>query len=123
MNEETPPPIPPQAPGLPTQSPVYVDMKPRWIAWVFASVFMPALPWLTMTEKNDTGTSVLVMTGVALVLQLAASIAVAIGFSRRRALGVGGAIGMSIVFLMASVAIGSAIWFAVCVAKASMDFK
>jgi hypothetical protein len=98
-------------------------MKPRWIAWVFASVFMPALPWLTMTEKNDTGTSVLVMTGVALVLPLAPSIAGAIGFSRRRALGVGGAIGMSIVFLMASVAIGSAIWFAVCVAKASMDFK
>jgi hypothetical protein len=84
---------------------------------------MPALPWLTMTEKNDTGTSVLVMTGVALVLQLAASIAVAIGFSRRRSLGVGGAIGMTIVFMLASVAIGSAIWFAVCVAKASMDFK
>jgi hypothetical protein len=98
-------------------------MTPRWIAWVVASVFMPALPWLTMTEKNDTGTSVFVMTGIALILQLAASIAVAIGFSRRRSLGVGGAIGMTIVFMLASVAIGSAIWFAVCVAKASMDFK
>jgi hypothetical protein len=123
MNEETPPPIPPQAPGLPPQPAVLVNMKPRWIGWVAASVLMPALPWLTMTEKNDSGTSVFVMTALALVLQLAASIAVAVGLSRRRALGVGGAIGLSIVFLLASVAIGSAIWFAVCVAKASMDFK
>ena len=123
MNEETPPPIPPQTSGLPPQPSVHVNMKPRWIAWVVASVIMPALPWLTMTENNDTGTSVFVMTGLALVLQLAASIVLAIGFSRRRALGIGGAIGMTIAFMAASFAIGSAIWFAVCVAKATMDFK
>src|SRR6478609_1746535 len=123
MNEETPPPIPPQAPGLPSQPAVPVNMKPRWIAWVAASVIMPALPWLTMTENNQSGGSVLVMTGVALVLQLATSIVLAVGFSRRRAFGIGGAIGMTIVFMVASVGIGSGIWFAVCVAKASMDFK
>jgi hypothetical protein len=123
MNEEMPPPIPSQTPGTSMQPTVYVSMTPRWIAWLIASVVMPALPWLTMTSSNDSGTSVFVMTGVALVLQLAASIWVAIGFCKRRAMGVGGAVGMTIVFMLASVAIGTAIWFSVCVAKAAVDFK
>jgi hypothetical protein len=97
-------------------------MKPRWIAWVAASVALPALPWLTMSNaSNDDGTSVFVLTGVALLLQLAASIALAVGFSRRRLLGVGGVIGMTVVFMLASVAIGTAVWLAACAGRLAMD--
>jgi hypothetical protein len=85
---------------------------------------MPALPWLTVSDgRKDDGTSVIVLTLFALFLQLAASIAVAMGFSKRRALGVGGVIGMSIVFMLASVAIGTAIWFATCLATQTLDFR
>lgn len=90
---------------------------------MFASVVMPALPWLTVASNKDDGTGVVVMTLLALLLQLAASIAVAVGFCKRRNIGAGGAIGMTIAFMAASVAIGTAIWFSVCVASVSMDFK
>ena len=119
MSEETPPPIPLEqsqpAPGpqLPPES-----NKVRWILWVLASTIAPALPWLVYSDKAwDNGGSVLVTTTLALILQLAASISVAIGFCRRRSLSAGGAIGMTIVFMLASVAIGTAIWFSVCVAR------
>lgn len=125
MSEEAPPPIPPQPPaGPPVAQVQMVNMTPRWIAWLLASAIMPALPWLTMSGgPNESGASVIVFTLLALALQLAASIAVAIGFSKRRALGIGGAIGMSIVIMIASVAIGSAIWFATCLATQTMDFR
>lgn len=123
MNEGMPPPIPAQPSTPPPQLPPYVNMKPRWIAWLIASIIMPALPWLTLTASNEIGTGVFVMTGLALVLQLAASIAVAIGFCKRRAMGIGGAIGMTIVFMFASVAIGTPVWFSACAARASIDFK
>lgn len=126
MSQEPPPPIPPPAPSgfqQPTVPPP-VNMKVRWILWVLASTIAPALPWLSYSGgRHDDGTGVFVLTALALILQLAASIAVAIGFSRRRFLGAGGAIGMSIVFMLASVAIGTAVWFAVCVGRLSMDFK
>lgn len=125
MNGETPPPIPQQTPVQPPQLPGPVNMTPRWIAWIAASVIMPALPWLTISNggRGDDGSGVVVMTVFALVLQLAASIAVAIGFCKRRAIGAGGAIGMTIVFMLASVAIGTAIWFAVCATRIATDFK
>ncbi len=122
MTEDHPPPIPPQTPWQPPQPPPPVNMTPRWIAWMAASVVLPALPWLSLSDaSNDDGTSVFVLTGVALLLQLAASIALANGFCRRRQLGVGGAIGMTIVFMLASVAIGTAVWLAACAGRVAMD--
>jgi hypothetical protein len=122
MSADHPPPIPPQTPWQPPQPPPPVNMKPRWIAWIAASILMPALPWLTMSNaSNNDGTSVIVLTALALVLQLTASIALAIGFSRRRLLGVGGAIGMTVVFMLASVAIGTAIWLAACAGRLAID--
>lgn len=85
---------------------------------MLASTVAPALPWATYSDKAwDDGGSVLVMTALALILQLAASIAVAISFCRRRSFSTGGAIGMTVVFMIASVAIGTAVWFAVCAAR------
>lgn len=100
-------------------------MKTRWIMWVLASVVMPALPWLSAVggTTNLQSTTIPLLTLLALVLQLAASIAVAIGFCKRRSIGAGGAIGMSLVFMIASVAIGTAVWFAVCVTLVSVDMR
>ncbi len=122
MIKQVPPPIPP-APGPPPPPPP-VNMNVRWVLWVLASTITPALPWLTYSGKSsDQGTSVFLLTALALILQLAASIAVSIGFCTRRFLGVGGIIGMTIVFMLASVAIGTAVWFAVCVGRVTLDFK
>lgn len=125
MNEETPPPVPGRYPALPPQLPEPVNMTPRWIAWLVASIFMPALPWLMVNERSNDQAfqGVLAMTVFALLLQLAASIAVAMGFCKRRAIGAGGTIGMTVVFMLASVAIGTAIWFAVCATRIATDFK
>ena len=120
MNEDTPPSA--QTPSPPE----LVNMRPRWLWWLIASVVMPALPWLAAspTSNSDAAfSSIIVLTTLALLLQLATSIAVAIGFCKRRNIGLGGAIGMTVVFMLASVAIGTAIWFAVCVARISTDFK
>ena len=122
MSADNPPPIPPQTPWQPPQPLPPVNMKPRWIAWVAASVVLPALPWLTMSNASDNdGTNVIALTVLALILQLAASIALAVGFSRRRLLGVGGTIGMTVVFMLASVAIGIAVWLAACAGRLAMD--
>lgn len=119
MSQETPPPIPPPSPptlGAPPPPPENSGV--RWLFWVLASTVAPALPWATYSDKAwDDGGSVLVMTALALILQLAASIAVAISFCRRRSFSTGGAIGMTVVFMIASVAIGTAVWFAVCAAR------
>ena len=125
MSAETPPPVPQQPFMLPPQLPEPVNMVPRWIAWLVASIFMPALPWLMVNERSSDKEfqGVLAMTVLALLLQLGASIAVAMGFCKRRAIGVGGVIGMTVVFMLASVAIGTAIWFAVCATRIATDFK
>jgi hypothetical protein len=95
-------------------------MKPRWIAWVLASVAGPALPWVFM-HLDDQGTTFMTLIGVALVLQLIASIRVAVGLARIRGLGAGGVFGFSIVFMLASVAIGSAVFFVACFGALSMQ--
>lgn len=51
---------------------------------------------------------------LALLVQFAASIYLARGISARRQLGIGGIIGLSIVFMMGSVAIGFAVFFVAC---------
>jgi FtsH-binding integral membrane protein len=124
MSEEAPPPVPQQVPTVPPQPPPLVSMAPRWIGWVAASVFMPALPWLMYSEEDkEAGTGVVVMTVFALVVQLVLSSVVAVGFCRKRLIGTGGAIGMTLVFMLASVAIGTAIWFSTCLMRVTMDYK
>ena len=125
MSDQAPPPIPPpETPGWQPQLPPPVKMAPRWMAWVAASVLLPALPWMMYSEKdNEAGTGLVVMTIFALSVQLVVSAVVAAGFCRKRFIGVGGAIGMTLVFMLASVAIGTAIWFSACLARVTMDFK
>ncbi len=117
MSDDSPPPLPQ------TRTTPPVKMAPRWICWLLASVIMPALPWMSInwTAKDDSA-KLIGLTALALLLQLGASISVAIGFSKQRALGVGGVIGMTIVFMIASGAIGTAIWFAVCGVRMVKDF-
>ena len=114
MNEEptsAPPPLPqPQS------------MKAQWIAWVVSATVLPALPWVVFGSKTlDEGVGITLLF-FAMVCQLIASIFVAIGVSKRRALGVGGIIGLSVVFMMASVAIGTAVFFVACISLASFNF-
>lgn len=91
-----------------------VRMKPRWISWVFASVVLPGLPWLFAKDDRE-GVAVLTLTCLALLCQLMASIWVAVGLSRHRGLSGAAAVGFSVVFMLASVALGTAVWFAACV--------
>jgi hypothetical protein len=101
-----------------------VQMAPRWIGWVVASTLLPALPWVILGAKgmDKDPTPALVMLAIALIVQLVMSIFVAIGLSQKRSLGVGGIVGLSIVFMLASLAIGTGVFFAACVAMASLNF-
>lgn len=94
--------------------PQAVPMKARWISWVAVSILMPGLPWLFAEDDRD-GSLIFGLTGVALIMQLMASIWVAQGLARNRAQGVGATIGFSVIFMLASVAIGTAVWFVACV--------
>ena len=103
-----------------------IDMKPRWIGWVVASTLLPTMPWIVLGKsgmKDSAAPGALLMLGIALVAQLVASIMVAVGLSQKRLLGVGGSIGLSIVFMLASLAIGTAVFFVACISVASLDFK
>ena len=114
-----------QAPAPPPM-PQPINMTPRWIGWVAASIFLPASPWLILGQKgmnNSDAAPALILLAIALITQLITSVFVAIGLSKKRALGVGGTIGLSIVFMLASLAIGTGVFFAACVAVASFDFK
>lgn len=112
--EVSPPPMPQPPAGGPPPLPGHVPMKARWITWVLVSVLLPGLPWLFADEDKD-GSLLFGLTAIALLSQLAASIWVAVGLSRNRGMGGGAAVGFSIVFMLASVAIGTAVWFAACI--------
>ena len=73
--------------------------------------------------NNSDAAPALILLAIALITQLITSVFVAIGLSKKRALGVGGTIGLSIVFMLASLAIGTGVFFAACVPVASFDFK
>jgi hypothetical protein len=124
MNEDTPPPLPPQTPQPPVRTPSEVKMAPRWIAWIIASTVFPVIPWLTYGgSRNEESNIIFALTALAITVQIAASIAVGVGYCRRRAIGPGGAVGMSFVFMIASFAIGTAIWFTTCLTMVSVDYK
>lgn len=108
-------------PSVPPPMPQPPEMKPRWIGWVAASTLLPILPWLVLGKKADQAAApvALVLLGFALICQLVASIMVADGLSKKRTLGVGGTVGLSVVFMFASLAIGTAIFFVACVSVAS----
>jgi len=89
-------------------------MTPRWVSWILASTVLPALPWAFRLNIDKNGDVVMVLTLFALAVQLATSILVAAGLSKRKMLGVGGIIGFTILFMMGSVAVGTAMWFAGC---------
>jgi hypothetical protein len=90
-------------------------MAVRWVVWIIVSLAAPALPWLVAPlSGNEAGNIVVSLTNTALFLQLIASIFLSIGFCKKRFISIGGAIGMSLVFMLASVAIGTAVWFSVC---------
>lgn len=109
MSGEVPPPLSAPAPLVPQPVP-QVSMAPRWIAWSLTSVLMPALPWFTTSTDDKEPIGLMIMTGLALVCQLAVTIYLALGFSRKNRYGPGGVIGMTTVFMIASVAIGTAVW-------------
>ena len=89
-------------------------MAPRWISWILASTVLPALPWVFRLNIDKNGDVVLVLTFFALAVQLVTSVLVAAGISQRKNLGVGGIIGFTLLFMMGSVAVGTALWFAGC---------
>ena len=106
MSLEAPPPLPVTAQP--------VNMAPRWIGWVAASVLCPLFPLIPMSANSDEIETVWGAIAIAMILQLFASIVIAIGAARKRGLGVGGVIGLSIAFMAGSVAIGSAVFFVGC---------
>ncbi len=108
---DTPPPLP-QPQSLTT----------RWIAWIVAATLLPMLPWVvggSKTLDDDTALGMLIITVLG---QLIASIILAIGIAQRRKLGVGGIIGLAVVFMVASVAVGTAVFFFACISMASINF-
>jgi len=97
-------------------------MAPRWIGWVAASVLGPLLPLIPMVQNTQDISIVWATIAFALIVQLAASIFIAVGAARKRALGIGGAIGLSLAFFVGSVAIGSAVFFAGCIGFVAINW-
>lgn len=111
---DTPPLLPPAT--LPA------SMTPRWIAWLLACTVLPALPFLANGEKAMDSVAFPVLILFALTVQLATSLWVGAGISKRRQLGVGGIIGLGIVFMVASVAVGTGVFFVACLSAANFNF-
>ena len=105
MNE-VPPPVPPSK----SES---VSMRGPWIAWLVACVLLPALPFLLMGEKAEDGFA---FVPVAMICQFAASIWLALRMSAKLGKGSGFVVLMTVVFMIASVIIGTVSFFAACVA-------
>ncbi len=104
MNEPTQPPPPPA-----TES-----MRGPWIAWILACTLMPALPFLLIGKKGaDEGFALI---PIAILCQLGCSIWLAIKMGQKLKKGPGFAVLMSIVFMIASVIIGTVSFFASCAA-------
>ncbi|MEZ0390427.1 MAG: hypothetical protein ACAI34_25330 [Verrucomicrobium sp.] len=109
MSDSIPPPLPPALGGPPG------FMRPRWLVWVLVSVILPAIPWC-FAKIVDDGTFVAVYLSVAVLFQIAASVWLSLGLARGRGQGAGAVVGFSVVFTIASLAIGSAVFFVACVA-------
>lgn len=90
------------------------SLKSQWLTWVLTSSILPALPFLFFGGKALDKAESFVLILVAMLAQLVASIFLARGIAMRRQLGIGGVIGLSVVFMMGSVAIGSAVFFVAC---------
>ena len=106
---------------IPPPLPQPQSLTTRWIAWVGAATLLPMLPWViggSKTLDNETAMGMLIVTVLG---QLIASIFLAIGLAKRRKLGVGGIIGLSVVFMMASVAVGTAVFFFACISVTSFN--
>ena len=121
---------PPHSPYVPQTRPSSsgpdptINMGSRWLAWVLAAVVLPVLGWFVLAVFKNEGISVVVLlTAFALLCQFVTSVLVAQGFCARRGSGVGAVFGMTIVFFLASVAIGTAVWFAGCMVVLSSGFK
>ncbi|RBP47356.1 hypothetical protein DES53_101153 [Roseimicrobium gellanilyticum] len=85
-------------------------MAPRWLFWVFSTVALPVVPWLTPIVEKDDATLFMVTTGLAVVCQLVASIILGIGIARKRAFRLGGTIGMSVLFTVISWAVATGVY-------------
>ncbi|QIF00705.1 hypothetical protein [Roseimicrobium sp. ORNL1] len=117
---DPPPYVPRTRPPSPSEPDPTINTGSRWIAWVVSSVVLPVLGWLVMLLFKLRGDSVVVLlTAFALLCQFVTSVLLAQGFCARRGSGVGAAFGMTIVFFLASVAIGTAAWFAGCLVSFS----
>ncbi|MEY4484538.1 MAG: hypothetical protein RL693_1990 [Verrucomicrobiota bacterium] len=93
----------------------------HWLSWLFSSTVLPILPFLIYGGKAIDKAEGVLLILFALLVQLASSIYLARGVSSRRQLGVGGIIGLSVVFMMGSVAIGFAVFFVACLSTLNMQ--
>ncbi len=81
---------------------------------------LPAMPWSLGRRTNADSSFILATTGLALVCQLLASVALAKGTAVRHNYSAAGFIGFAIIFLLASLAIGTCIWLAGCASGFSL---
>ncbi|CAN5800330.1 hypothetical protein BH11VER1_BH11VER1_02560 [soil metagenome] len=98
----------------PPPMPERLSLKSHWFFWLSACTILPALPFIFFGGKALDDVAGIALILLALLVQLATSIYLARGVSQRRQLGIGGIIGLSVVFMMGSVAIGFAIFFVAC---------
>jgi urease accessory protein len=94
--------------------------RPEGLLWIDRQVLSPeamAAPF------GGVGAEAMGMLIVTVLGQLIASIFLAIGLAKRRKLGVGGIIGLSLVFMLASVAVGTAVFFFACISIASFNIR
>jgi hypothetical protein len=90
------------------------SLKTHWLFWLFSSTLLTALPFFVYGEHVLQKDGIINFLLIAFILQLLASIRLACGIANRRQFGVGGIIGLSVAFMMGSVALGCGILFIAC---------
>lgn len=91
-----------------------VSLKSHWCFWLFSSTLITALPFFVYGEHVLHKDGGIYLFPIAFLAQLLASIGLACGIANRRQFGVGGIIGLSVTFMMGSVAIGCGILLIAC---------
>lgn len=111
---EPPPPLPPSATPPSYQKP---SSLAAWLCWVGASTLLPALPFFVLGDKALEGDASVLLVIFAMCMQLVCAIWLSMVLAKRVRQGAGFIIAMSVVFMVGSVAIGTASFFGACVAS------
>jgi heme/copper-type cytochrome/quinol oxidase subunit 4 len=98
------------------------SMRGPWIAWIIAATLLPVLPFLLIGKRAMDNDGLMPLIFLAILCQIGCSIWLAIKMSEKLKKSSGFAFLMSVVFVIVSVIIGTASFFASCISLGALNF-